>query len=53
MGSNYSYIVFGDDNSGVVIALANGDGGHVIGSYSYFAADGTACMNQLDLTPKG
>jgi hypothetical protein len=53
MGSNYSYIVFNDDNSGVVIALANGDGGHVIGSYSYFGADGTPCMNQLDFVPKG
>ncbi len=47
----YSYIVFNSDNSGMVVVISAGDAGHLIGSYTLFAADGSMCAKMLDYAP--
>jgi hypothetical protein len=54
----YMSIVFEPDNSGVTLSMYDGalaalPAGHWGGSYTYFAADSSMCMNQLDFTPVG
>ena len=46
--TQWAYMEFGNDNSGVMLNFNEIQAGHFSGTYTYFAADGSFCINMMD-----